>query len=87
MARWSGATGTPAALDGAEVIRWQNNQLVWNRCGCPSPVETRVLAQPGGAKLAISATHQHMQGSFTIVDANGVAQSVPVGNQSIFPAF
>ena len=83
----AGATGTPAALNGAEVIRWQNNVVVWNRCGCPSPFETRVLAQPAGTKLAIAATDQHMQGSLTIVDANGVALSVPVGNQSIFPAF
>jgi len=30
---------------------------------------------------------QHLQGTITIVDANGSAQSVPVYNQSIFPAF
>jgi len=82
----AGATGTPAALNGAEVLRWQTNQAVW-RCDCPSLFETRVLAQPDGTKLAIAATDQHAQGTLTIVDASGSAQPVPVANQSLFPAF
>jgi hypothetical protein len=82
----AGATGTPAALTGAEVLRWQTNQVVWNRCGCPSLFGTRVLAQPGGTRLAIAATDQQMHGTLTIVDATGLI-SVPVANQSILPAF
>jgi hypothetical protein len=81
------AGGTPgnASLSGAQVIRWQNHQVVWDRCGCPLPFEVRVLAQPGGTKLAIVGVYPQQQRSFTIVDANGEARSVPVG--PIVPAF
>jgi hypothetical protein len=89
---WDGslvAGGTPgnASLSGAQVIRWQNHQLIWDRCGCPLPFQVRVLAEPGGTKLAIAGIYPQQQRSFTIVDANGGAQSVPVGTQAIFPAF
>ena len=89
---WDGslvAGGIPgnSGLTGAGVIRWQNHQLVWNRCGCPSPFDVKVIAQPGGTKLAIAATNQQLVGTFTIVDTSGTALSVPVGNQPFFPLF
>jgi hypothetical protein len=47
----------------------------------------RVLAEPGGTKLAIVGIYYQQQRSFIIVDANGGAQTVPIGNQPIVPAF
>jgi hypothetical protein len=87
---WDGslvAGGTPgnASLSGAQVVRWQPHQLVWDRCGCPLAFQVRVLAEPGGTKFAIVGIYPQQQRSFTIVDANGGAQSVPVG--PIVPAF
>ena len=74
-------------LTGAEVIRWQDRQVIWNRCGCPSPYTIRVIAQPGGSKLVIAAYDQHGVGTLTIVDSNGAAQPVSVGKGSMLPAF
>jgi hypothetical protein len=74
-------------LTGAEIIRWQDRHLVWNGCGCPSPLNVRVLAQPGGSKLAIGASDQHGVGSLTIVDATGAAQTIPVGSGPFQPLF
>jgi hypothetical protein len=76
-----------AGLTGAEVIRWQTHQVIWNQCGCPSPFDVRVIAQPGGTKLAIAATDQRLEGSFTIIDAGGAALSAPVGKQPFSPLF
>jgi hypothetical protein len=83
------AGGTPgnASMSGAQVIRWQTHQIVWDRCGCPLPFYVRVLAEPGGTKLAIVGIYYQQQRSFIIVDANGGAQTVPIGNQPIVPAF
>jgi hypothetical protein len=83
----AGGTGGNPSLNGAVVIRWLDHRFIWEGCGCPSPFEVRVIAQPGGTKLAIAGLNQNLQGTLTIVDANGVALSVPVANQSIFPAF
>jgi hypothetical protein len=74
-------------LMGAEVIGWQAHQVIWNRCGCPSPFDVRVIAQPGGTKLAIAATNQQLIGSLTIVDASGMAVSAPVANHRFSPLF
>jgi hypothetical protein len=74
-------------LTGAEIIRWQDRQVIWNGCGCPSPFTVRVIGQPGGSKLAVGAYDQHLVGTLTIVDSNGVAQAVPVGNGPFNPLF
>ena len=89
---WDGslvAGGIPGngGLTGAEVIRWQNRQVVWNGCGCPSPVQVSVIAQPDGSKLAVATDDHNLVGTLVIVDANGAAQSVPVGNQPFRPLF
>ena len=76
-----------SGLTGAEVIRWQSHQVVWHRCGCPAPFDVKVIAQPKGSKVAIGAFDQHAAGTLTIVDGNGVAQSVPVGLGLIIPLF
>jgi hypothetical protein len=76
-----------SGLTGAEVIRWQDRQILWNRCGCPSPYTVRVIAEPGGHELAIGAQDQHGVGSLTIVDSNGAVIAVPVGNGSFLPLF
>jgi hypothetical protein len=82
----AGGIQANSGFSGAEIIHWQDNQLVWNRCGCPSPFQVRVIAQPGGSKLAIGAFDQQLAGTLTIIDANGAAQSVPVG-RPIQPLF
>jgi hypothetical protein len=76
-----------SGLTGAEVIRWQNHQVVWNRCGCPSPFAVRVIAQPEGSRLAIGAFDQHQVGTLTVVDGSGLGLTVPVGNQPFLPLF
>jgi len=76
-----------SGLTGAEVIRWQDHHVVWNHCGCPSPFTVRVIAQPGGSKLAIGAYDQHGVGTLTIIDSSGAANSVAVGNGSFLPLF
>jgi len=75
-----------SGLTGAEVIRWQDRQVLWNRCGCPSPYTVRVIAQPGGNQLAIGAYDQHGVGSLNIVDSNGAAIT-PLGNGPFLPLF
>jgi hypothetical protein len=74
-------------LIGAEVIGWQAHQVIWNGCGCPSPIDVRVIAQPGGTKLAIAATNQQLVGSLTIIDTNGMAVSAPVAKGPFSPLF
>lgn len=71
----------------AEVMRWQDHQVLWNQCGCPSPFTVRVIAQPEGSKLAVGTFDQHGVGSLTIVEATGANQRVPVGNQPMLPLF
>jgi len=76
-----------SGLTGAEVIRWQDRQVLWNQCGCPSPFAVRVIAQPEGTKLAVGTFDQHGVGSLTIIDASGANQRVPAGNQQMLPLF
>ncbi len=76
-----------SGLTGAEVIQWQNHQVVWNRCGCPSPFAVRVIAQPEGSRLAVGAFDQHQVGTLTVVDGGGPGLTVPVGNQPFLPLF
>jgi len=76
-----------SGLTGAEVIRWQDRHVVWSHCGCPSPFAVRVIAQPGGSKLAIGAYDQHLVGTLIIVDGNGAAQTALVGNGPFNPLF
>lgn len=71
-----------SGFTGAEVIRWQDRQVVWNRCGCPSPFQVSVIAQPNGSKVAVGTLDQHRMGTVTIVDASGAAQRV-VANKPI----
>jgi hypothetical protein len=73
-----------SGLTGAEVIRWQNQQVVWNRCGCPSPFQISVIAQPVGTRLAVATFDRHRVGTLIIVDADGSVLTVPVGNQQPF---
>jgi hypothetical protein len=75
-----------SGFTGAEVIRWQDRQVVWNRCGCPSPFQVSVIAQPDGSKLAVGTLDQHRMGTLTIVDASGAAQPV-VANKPILLMF
>jgi hypothetical protein len=75
-----------SGFTGAEVIRWQDRQVVWNRCGCPSPFQVSVIAQPDGSKLAVGTLDQHRVGTLTIVDASGAAQPV-VANKPILLIF
>jgi hypothetical protein len=83
----AGGTGGNASLPGAEVLRWQNHQLLWNQCACPSPFSVRVLAEPGGTKVAVVATDQRRQGTFSIVGLSGATPPVRLGNPPIDPAF
>jgi hypothetical protein len=76
-----------SGLTGAEVIRWQDHQVVWNQCGCSSPFDVKVIAQPGGTRLAVGAFDQQLMGTLTIVDANGAPHPVPVGTQPAFVLF
>ena len=76
-----------SGLTGAEVIRWQDRQVLWNRCGCPSAYTVRVIAQPGGNRLAIGAQDQQGVGTLSIVDSNGTTIAVPVSNGPFLPLF
>jgi hypothetical protein len=76
----AGGIQSTGGLTGAEVIRWQDHHVTWSDCGCPSPFAVRVIAQPDGNKLAIAAYDQHGVGTLNIVDSNGLAIPVPVGN-------
>jgi hypothetical protein len=71
-----------SGFTGAEVIRWQDRQVVWNRCGCPAPLQVSVIAQPDGSKLAVGTLDQLRMGTLTIVDASSAAQPV-VANKPI----
>jgi hypothetical protein len=71
----------------AEVMRWQNHQVIWNQCGCPSPFTLRAIAQPQGSKIAVATFDQHGVGTLTIVDASGANQMLPGGNQPMSPLF
>jgi hypothetical protein len=82
-----GLQGNSGQFTLAEVYNWQSRQVLWNQCGCPSPYDVKVIAQPGGTKLAIAATDNHGVGTLTIVDANGAPQSVPTGNRSFSALF
>jgi hypothetical protein len=75
-----------SGFTGAEVIRWQDRQVVWNRCGCPSPFQVSVIAEPDGSKLAVGTLDQHRMGTLTIVDASGAAQPV-MANKAILLMF
>jgi len=84
----AGATGGNASVEEAQVVRWQNRQVVWHQCTCPTPYSLNVLAQPAGSKLAVIASWNHgLNWSFNIVDANGTSQSVPTGSTPLTPAF
>ena len=74
-------------LIGAEVLNWKTHAVVWSACGCPSPFDVRVIAQPGGSKIAVAAFDQRQIGSITIVDANGAATSLPLASRSFHPLF
>ena len=74
-------TGNPSMPD-TQVIRWQTQQVIWRTCLCPTPSTVHVLPQPGGSKLAII-----FGASFTIVDSNVSATTVPVSATPITPAF
>ena len=83
----AGGIQSTSGLTGAEVIRWQDHHVTWSQCGCPSPFAVRVIAQPDGNKLAIGAYDQHSVGTLNIVDSNGPAIAVPVGNGPFLPLF
>jgi hypothetical protein len=76
-----------SGLTGAQIIRWQDRHVIWNQCSCPPPFTVRVIAQPDGKKLAIGAYDQHGVGTLNIVDSNGAAIAVPVGNGTFLPLF
>lgn len=78
----AGLTAGNASILEAQVIRWQSQQVIWRTCACPMPSSMHVLAQPNGSKLAMIAG-----ASFTIVDSNGSATTVPVAATPITPAF
>jgi hypothetical protein len=79
--------GNPSIQD-AQVIRWRTHETIWHQCMCPQPHWLVGLAQPGGTKVVVVASmNDGSVVSFNIVDANGSAQSHPIGSTPITPAF
>jgi len=90
-----------SVLSGRAIVVGESNGYVWSlsmisltdgsviyQRRYPNPL-ARLIASHDGRYVAEqnAGLNQNLRGTFTIVDADGSAQSVPVGNQSIFPAF
>ncbi len=79
----SNTFGDPSVQE-AQVMRYRTHEIVWHQCMCPHPHGLFALPQPAGSKVAVVAiTDDGLHVLFTIVDANGTSQSVPVAAQSL----